>query len=39
MHTRLGEVLDLMAAHAVANGAAEQKKAALTGWDAAMKLR
>jgi len=39
MHTRLGELLDLMAANAVANGAAEQKAAAVTGWDAAMKIR
>lgn len=39
MHIRLGEALDLMAAHAVANGTAEQKSAAVTSWDAAMKLR
>lgn len=39
LHIRLGEMLDLMAAYAVANGAAEQKALAVSGWEAAMKLR
>ena len=38
LHIRLGEMLDLMAAHAIANGGAEEKKAAVTGWDAAMRV-
>lgn len=39
MHIRLGEILDLMAAHAIANGSAEEKSKAVTGWDAAMRVR
>lgn len=38
-HIRLGEILDLMAAHAIANGAAEQKQAAVTRFEDAMKVR
>lgn len=39
MHIRLGEMLDLMAAHAIADGRAEQKRQAVTDWDAAMRVR
>jgi hypothetical protein len=35
----LGDVLDLMAARAIANGAATEKQQALSGWDAAMRAR
>lgn len=38
LHIRLGEMLDLMAAHAIASGAAEEKRPAVTGWDAAMRI-
>ena len=39
MHIPLGEILDLMAAHAIANGIAEQKQAAVTRWEDAMHIK
>lgn len=39
MHIPLGKILDMMAAHAIANGTAEQKQAAVTRWEDAMRIR
>lgn len=38
LHTRLGEMLDMLAAHAIANGAAPKGRT-MTSFDEAMKVR